>query len=165
MELAPRDIVSRAILTECMEGRGFQHESGMCYVGLDLRHLGEEKINKRIPFIRELAHKYAGIDVLSEPIPVRPAVHYTMGGIHTDTWGRVLTADGKWVRGLWAAGEAAAVSVHGANRLGSNSLKTRAPRIATSFFCSLMKVGKSWRGVRSQCHAPRQCGCCRATIT
>jgi len=122
MELAPRDIVSRAILTECMEGRGFQHESGMCYVGLDLRHLGEEKINRRIPFIRELAHKYAGIDVLSEPIPVRPAVHYTMGGIHTDTWGRVLTADGKWVRGLWAAGEAASVNIHGANRLGSNSL-------------------------------------------
>jgi len=114
--------VSRAILTECAEGRGFQHESGMCYVGLDLRHLGEEKINSRIPFIRELAHKYAGVDVLSEPIPVRPAVHYTMGGIHTDTWGRVLTANGEWIRGLWAAGEAAAVSVHGANRLGSNSL-------------------------------------------
>jgi len=122
MELAPRDIVSRAILTECTEGRGFQHESGMCYVGLDLKHLGEERINKRIPFIRELAHKYAGIDALSEPIPVRPAVHYTMGGIHTDTWGRVLTADGQWIRGLWAAGEAAAVSIHGANRLGSNSL-------------------------------------------
>lgn len=122
MELAPRDIVSRAILTECAEGRGFQHESGMCYIGLDLRHLGEEKINKRIPFIRELAHKYAGIDVFTELIPVRPAVHYTMGGIHTDTWGRVLAADGSWIRGLWAAGEAAAVSIHGANRLGSNSL-------------------------------------------
>jgi len=122
MELAPRDIVSRAILTECAEGRGFQHESGMCYVGLDLRHLGEEKINSRIPFIRELAHKYAGVDALTELIPVRPAVHYTMGGIHTDTWGRVLTANGEWIRGLWAAGEAAAVSVHGANRLGSNSL-------------------------------------------
>ena len=122
MELAPRDIVSRAILTECAEGRGFRHESGMCYVGLDLRHLGEEKINKRIPFIRELAHKYAGIDIFTELIPVRPAVHYTMGGIHTDTWGRVLSADGEWIRGLWAAGEAAAVSVHGANRLGSNSL-------------------------------------------
>ncbi|MFN7105984.1 MAG: FAD-binding protein, partial [Pyrobaculum sp.] len=102
--------------------RGFKHESGMCYAGLDLRHLGEEKINKSIPFIRELAHKYAGIDVFSELIPVAPAVHYFMGGIHTDVWGRVLTADGEWVRGLWAAGEAAAVSVHGANRLGSNSL-------------------------------------------
>ncbi|MBP1448667.1 MAG: FAD-binding protein, partial [Thermoproteus sp.] len=123
MELAPRDIVSRAILTECAEGRGFVHEeSGMCYVGLDLRHLGEEKINQRIPFIRELAHKYAGVDVLSELIPVRPAVHYTMGGIHADTYGRVLTPDGQWIKGLWVAGEAAAISVHGANRLGSNSL-------------------------------------------
>ena len=123
MELAPRDIVSRAILTEIAEGRGFVHEeSGMGYVGLDLRHLGEEVLNQKIPFIRELAHKYVGIDPLSEPIPVRPAVHYTMGGIHTDTYGRVLAPDGSWVRGLWAAGEAAAVSVHGANRLGSNSL-------------------------------------------
>lgn len=123
MELAPRDIVSRAILTECAEGRGFVHEeSGMCYVGLDLRHLGEEKINQRIPFIRELAHKYAGVDALSELIPVRPAVHYTMGGIHADTYGRALTPDGQWIKGLWAAGEAAAISIHGANRLGSNSL-------------------------------------------
>ncbi|MEL9991872.1 MAG: succinate dehydrogenase/fumarate reductase flavoprotein subunit [Thermoproteus sp.] len=123
MELAPRDIVSRAILTEIAEGRGFVHEeSGMGYVGLDLRHLGEEVLNQKIPFIRELAHKYAGVDALSELIPVRPAVHYTMGGIHTDTYGRVLTPSGEWVKGLWAAGEAASVSVHGANRLGSNSL-------------------------------------------
>ncbi|CCC81519.1 succinate dehydrogenase/fumarate reductase flavoprotein subunit [Thermoproteus tenax] len=123
MELAPRDIVSRAILTEIAEGRGFVHEeSGMGYVGLDLRHLGEDVLNQKIPFIRELAHKYVGIDPLTELIPVRPAVHYTMGGINADTYGRALTADGQWVRGLWVAGEAAAISVHGANRLGSNSL-------------------------------------------
>ncbi|MFP3266995.1 MAG: FAD-binding protein, partial [Thermoproteus sp.] len=123
MELAPRDIVSRAILTEIAEGRGFVHEeSGMGYVGLDLRHLGEDVLNQKIPFITELAHKYVGVDPLEELIPVRPAVHYTMGGIHVDTYGRVLAPDGSWVRGLWAAGEAAAVSVHGANRLGSNSL-------------------------------------------
>jgi succinate dehydrogenase / fumarate reductase flavoprotein subunit len=123
MELAPRDIVSRAILTEIAEGRGFVHEeSGMGYVGLDLRHLGEGVLNQKIPFITELAHKYVGVDPLEELIPVRPAVHYTMGGIHVDTYGRVLAPDGSWVRGLWAAGEAAAVSVHGANRLGSNSL-------------------------------------------
>jgi succinate dehydrogenase / fumarate reductase flavoprotein subunit len=123
MELAPRDIVSRAILTECKEGRGFIHdESGMCYVGLDLRHLGEEVINRKLPFIRELAHKYVGIDPLSDLIPVRPAVHYTMGGVHADMHGRVLKADGTWIKGLWAAGEAASISIHGANRLGSNSL-------------------------------------------
>jgi succinate dehydrogenase / fumarate reductase flavoprotein subunit len=123
MELAPRDIVSRAILTECKEGRGFTHEeSGMCYVGLDLRHLGEEVINRKLPFIRELAHKYVGIDPLSDLIPVRPAVHYTMGGVHADIHGRVLKADGTWIKGLWAAGEAASISIHGANRLGSNSL-------------------------------------------
>jgi succinate dehydrogenase subunit A (EC 1.3.5.1) len=123
MELAPRDIVSRAILTECKEGRGFTHEeSGMCYVGLDLRHLGEEVINRKLPFIRELAHKYVGIDPLSDLIPVRPAVHYTMGGVHADIHGRVLKANGTWIKGLWAAGEAASISIHGANRLGSNSL-------------------------------------------
>jgi len=84
--------------------------------------LGEGVLNQKIPFITELAHKYVGVDPLEELIPVRPAVHYTMGGIHVDTYGRVLAPDGSWVRGLWAAGEAAAVSVHGANRLGSNSL-------------------------------------------
>ncbi|WP_069808226.1 succinate dehydrogenase/fumarate reductase flavoprotein subunit [Vulcanisaeta thermophila] len=123
MELAPRDIVSRAILTEIAQGRGWVHEeSGMGYVGLDLRHLGEQVLNEKLPMIRELAYRYAGIDPLSEIIPVRPAVHYTMGGVHTDIMGRVLMADGTWIKGLWAAGEAASVSVHGANRLGSNSL-------------------------------------------
>jgi succinate dehydrogenase / fumarate reductase flavoprotein subunit len=122
MELAPRDVVSRAMMTEIREGRGFKDPvSGLEYVLLDLRHLGEEKINERLPAVRELAIKHAGIDPVSEPIPVRPAAHYTMGGIHTDKYYRALTLDGRWVKGLWVAGEAAAASVHGANRLGANS--------------------------------------------
>ncbi len=122
MELAPRDVVARAMMTEIKEGRGFKDPvSGLEYVLLDLRHLGEEKINERLPAVRELAIKHAGIDPVSEPIPVRPAAHYTMGGVHTDKYYRALTVDGRWVKGLWVVGEAAAASVHGANRLGSNS--------------------------------------------
>jgi len=112
MELAPRDIVTRAVETEIQEGRGFPGG----YVHLDLRHLGEEKINERLPTIRELATYFAGVDPVKEPIPIQWAQHYTMGGIPTDTDG-VTT-----VKGLYAAGECACVSVHGANRLGGNSL-------------------------------------------
>jgi len=122
MELAPRDIVSRAMMTEIMEGRGFTDPvSGLEYVHLDLRHLGEDKINEKLPAIREISLKHAGIDPVEEPIPVRPVAHYTMGGIHADTYYRALDLEGRWVRGLFVAGEAAAASVHGANRLGSNS--------------------------------------------
>ena len=112
MELAPRDVVARAITNEIKEGRGF--EGG--YVLLDLTHLGEEKINERLPLVREVAIKFAKVDPVKEPIPVRPAAHYTMGGVKTDLDGATN------VKGLFAAGEAACVSVHGANRLGSNSL-------------------------------------------
>ena len=124
MELAPRDIISRAMMTEIREGRGFKHEeSGLDYLHLDLTHLGKEKINERLPMIRELAIKLIGVDPVNEPIPVRPAVHYTMGGIHTDTYGQVMLDDSETkIPNLWAAGEVAAVSVHGANRLGSNAL-------------------------------------------
>ncbi len=121
-ELAPRDIVSRCMMREILEGRGFRHEeSGLDYLLLDLRHLGEKKINERLPAVREIAIRYAGVDPVEEPIPVRPAAHYTMGGIHTDSDYKVLDAEGRWIRGLFAAGEVAAASVHGANRLGSNS--------------------------------------------
>ncbi len=121
-ELAPRDIVSRCEMREILEGRGFKDEvSGLGYVLLDLRHLGEEKINDRLPAVREIAIRYSGIDPVEEPIPVRPVAHYTMGGIHTDKYYRVLNEDGVWIRGLFAAGEASAASVHGANRLGTNS--------------------------------------------
>ncbi|MCU7786745.1 succinate dehydrogenase/fumarate reductase flavoprotein subunit [Pyrobaculum sp. 3827-6] len=122
MELAPRDVVSRAIYMECAQGRGFTHESGLCYVGLDVRHIDEKRLKERLPQLLELSKTYAGVDPTRDLIPVRPAAHYFMGGVYTDAQGRVLTADGRWIRGLWAAGEVASVGLHGANRLGSNSL-------------------------------------------
>ena len=115
MELAPRDIVSRSSMTEIEEGRGFAGIDGLDYVLLDLRHLGADKINKKLPLIRELSMQFVNIDPIKEPIPIRPVSHYLMGGIHTDIYGKTS------VQGIWAAGEAACVSVHGANRLGANS--------------------------------------------
>jgi len=118
-DLAARDVVSRAILTEVREGRGF--EGG--YVHLDLRHLGEEKILERLWEITSFVRIYLGIDPVHEPVPVYPTCHYLMGGIPTDTEGRVLQGEsGTIAEGLYAVGECACVSVHGANRLGCNSL-------------------------------------------
>lgn len=114
MELAPRDIVARAMWTEILEGRGFESEYGP-YIALDLTHLGEEKINERLPLIRSAAKKFAGIDPVNEPIPVRPVQHYTMGGIHTNVNCETT------IKGLFACGECACISIHGANRLGTNS--------------------------------------------
>jgi succinate dehydrogenase / fumarate reductase flavoprotein subunit len=123
MELAPRDIVSRAIISEIREGRGFKdHESGFGYVHLDLRHLDSKKIDERLPMIKEITMKMLGIDPGKAPIPVRPATHFTMGGIHTDIKGRVMKNRSHYMEGVWAAGECGCVSVHGSNRLGSNSL-------------------------------------------
>ena len=116
MELAPRDIISRAMVTEIQQGRGIEGPEGIPCLKLDLRHLGRDKINRKIPFVRELSMKFLGIDPIEEPIPVRPVQHYTMGGIETDSYGATR------IQGLWAAGEAACVSIHGANRLGTNSL-------------------------------------------
>jgi fumarate reductase flavoprotein subunit len=115
MELGPRDILSRCHMQEYAKGRTFEGPYGH-YVHLDLRHLGEETINRKLPFVRELASKYVGIDPVYEPIPVRPVVHYMMGGVHTDANGKTP------LDGLYAAGETACVSINGANRLGSNSL-------------------------------------------
>ncbi|HEV8572140.1 MAG TPA: FAD-binding protein [Actinomycetota bacterium] len=115
MELGPRDILSRAIMQEIEKGQAFEGPHGE-YVHLDVRHLGEETIDRNLPFVRELARNYVGIDPVHEPIPVRPVVHYWMGGIDTDILGRTR------LPGLYAAGEAACVSINGANRLGSNSL-------------------------------------------
>jgi len=111
LELASRDVVSRSETTEIEAGRGVNGS-----VMLDLRHLGPEKILSKLPGSRELAMTYAGVDPILEPIPVRPGAHYHMGGVETDEWGRTA------LEGLYAAGEVACISVHGANRLGGNSL-------------------------------------------
>jgi succinate dehydrogenase / fumarate reductase flavoprotein subunit len=115
MELAPRDMISRAEMTEILEGRGFPGPEGKDYLHLDLTHLGAATINSRLPLIREVCMKFADLDPIEKPIPIRPVAHYSMGGIETDINGLTRTA------GVWAAGEAACVSLHGANRLGSNS--------------------------------------------
>ena len=116
MELAPRDLVSRSIMTEIREGRGLKDDEGREYVQLDLTHLGAEKIKSRLPQIRELAIDFEGIDPIKEPIPIKPTAHYAMGGIDTNV--KCETP----IEGIYAAGEAQCVSVHGANRLGGNSL-------------------------------------------
>ena len=112
MELAPRDIVSRSIQTEINEKRGFSNS----YVHLDIRHLGKTKILRNLPGICDIAIQFAGIDPVKQPIPIQPAQHYTMGGIDCNV--KCETS----IKGLYAAGECACVSVHGANRLGGNSL-------------------------------------------
>jgi len=115
MELGPRDRLSQAFVKEYEKGRTIEGPYG-AVVNLDLRHLGEKKINAKLPFVRELCLKYENLDPVKELIPVRPVIHYVMGGIHTDMNGATP------LKGLYAAGEAACVSINGANRLGSNSL-------------------------------------------
>jgi succinate dehydrogenase / fumarate reductase flavoprotein subunit len=114
MELAPRDIVARAEMTEILEGRAFEGPHGP-YIALDLRHLGEEKINERLPYIREVTQRLLGIDPVHDPIPIAPAAHYTMGGIRANIKTETPLPH------LFAAGECSCLSLHGANRLGSNS--------------------------------------------
>jgi fumarate reductase flavoprotein subunit len=132
MELGPRDRLSQAFVKEQAKGRTLEGPYGH-YVHLDIRHLGEKLIDKNLPFVRELCLKYVGIDPLTELIPVRPVVHYMMGGVSTDIDGATP------LPGLYAAGEAACVSINGANRLGSNSLPeclvfgARAGRAAAAF--------------------------------
>lgn len=122
-DLAPRDMVSRAMLTEIREGRGIPAPDGSFYIGLDLTHLPEEVINKKLPEITGFARTYLGVDPVKEWIPVQPTCHYAMGGIPTDNDGRVVIDENNTpIPGFYAAGEAACVSVHGANRLGTNSL-------------------------------------------
>ncbi len=117
MELAPRDIVSRSIETEIREGRAFGHDME-AYVLLDVTHLGEEKIMRNLPQIRHIGLLFENIDLVKHPIPIRPTAHYSMGGIHVTSIDTMATP----APGLFAAGEAACVSIHGANRLGGNSL-------------------------------------------
>jgi len=132
MELGPRDRLSQAFEQESKKGGTLEGPYGN-YVHLDVRHMGEKKINKKIPFVRELCRNYVGIDPVYELIPVRPVVHYSMGGVHTNIEGETP------LPGLFAAGECACVSINGANRLGSNSLTellvfgARAARAAVRF--------------------------------
>jgi len=121
MELAPRDLVSRSEQTEIDQGRGVGEDGEGIY--LDMRHLGREKIMERLPQVRELAIEFVGVDPIDAPVPIQPTAHYSMGGIPTDNDCRVMAdAEGNLVTGFYAAGEVACVSVHGANRLGTNSL-------------------------------------------
>ncbi|MGO4258228.1 fumarate reductase (quinol) flavoprotein subunit [Marmoricola sp. RAF53] len=142
MELGPRDRLSQAFVHEVEKGRTADSPWGPV-VYLDLRHLGEELIESRLPFVRELCLKYERIDPVTELVPVRPVVHYMMGGVHTDIDGATPLA------GLFAAGETACVSINGANRLGSNSLPeclvfgARAGRAAASYAASAGPVGDS----------------------
>jgi succinate dehydrogenase / fumarate reductase flavoprotein subunit len=115
MELAPRDIVSRSIMTEIKEGRGFKHETGADCMKLDLRHIGDEVIKEQLGGIREISIKFSGIDPANDLLDIRPVCHYMMGGIHTNIDGAAE------LQGVWAAGEAACNSVHGANRLGNSA--------------------------------------------
>jgi len=115
MELAPRDIVSRAVMTEINEGYGFKHETGVDCVKLDLRHIGDETIKEKLGGIREISIKFSGVDPADEVLDIRPVCHYMMGGIHSNIDGATE------LQGVWAAGEAACNSAHGSNRLGANS--------------------------------------------
>src|ERR671939_394631 len=115
LELASRDVVSRAMIMEIQEGRGFKHETGVDCLKLDLTHLGAERVKEVLAGIREIGIKFSGVDIIEEPIEVRPVCHYMMGGIHSNIEGATELV------GLWTAGEAACNSTHGANRLGANS--------------------------------------------
>jgi succinate dehydrogenase / fumarate reductase flavoprotein subunit len=124
LDLAPRDMISRAMATEIREGRGMLGEPARDdYLLLDATHLGEEVLARKLPDIRDFCRTYLGLDPVEKPIPVQPTAHYAMGGIPTDLDGRVVAdSEGNVYDGLYAAGECACVSVHGANRLGTNSL-------------------------------------------
>jgi succinate dehydrogenase / fumarate reductase flavoprotein subunit len=172
MELAPRDIVSRSEQTEINEGRGI---GGKDYVYLDLRHLGRKKILERLPQIHDLALNYLKVDAIDEPVPIQPTAHYSMGGIPANVRTEVLRdAKGGVVKGLYTAGETSCLSLHGANRLGCNSLQDAATfgRIAgihMTEFCrengftelpakpldaAQGKVDRLWQGQGKERHAP-----------
>lgn len=122
-DLAPRDMVSRAIITEIREGKGIRGEDGTFYINLDLTHLGRKIIDEKLPEITGFARTYLGVEPTKESVPIQPTAHYAMGGIPTNSDAEVLAdTKGNVVKGFFAAGECACVSVHGANRLGTNSL-------------------------------------------
>ncbi len=154
MELGPRDRLSQAFVKEQEKGNTLEGPYGH-YVHLDIRHMGEKKIDKKIPFVRELCRNYAGIDPVHELIPVRPVVHYMMGGVHTNTNGETPLS------GLFAAGECACVSINGANRLGSNSLTellvfgARAARAAVRFAAGHDSIAAQELSVQAQAEQTR----------
>src|SRR5690348_5923336 len=119
-DLAPRDIVARSMVKEVLEGRGGGPNKD--YVCIDVTHLGEDVLEEKLPDITEFSRTYLGVDPVKEPVPVMPTCHYVMGGIPTRIRGEVLRNNTDVVPGLYAAGECACVSVHGSNRLGTNSL-------------------------------------------
>ena len=142
MELAPANGVARGN-DELLEGRGFPGPEGKDYLHLDLTHLGADMINTRLPLIREVCIKFVGVDPIEKPIPIRPVAHYSMGGIETNIDG--LTR----VKNLWAAGEAACVSLHGANRLGSNS--------RASAWCGAQSPARKSPGRSPRCRGRHAC--------
>ena len=153
LDLAPRDLTSRAIYQEIREGRGIE---GKNYVHLDLTHLGKEVLDQKLPDITEFVRTYLGVEPLQEPVPIQPTAHYAMGGIPTDVDGRVVVDEKNTILpGFYAAGEVACVSVHGANRLGTNSLVDilvfgrRSGRHAASFLHE-----NDWVPVPSQADEP-----------
>ena len=152
-DLASRDVVSRAMATEIKEGRGAGDAQD--HVLLKLDHLGDEVIDKRLPGIREIAKKFANVDPVKDPIPVVPTCHYMMGGIPTNFKGEVVAIDknndDQIVNGLYAAGECACVSVHGANRLGTNSLTDLLVfgKSSGTTFSNALKGESQWRDLPS----------------
>lgn len=123
MELAPRDVVARSMQTEIEEGRGLPGGEFGDYIHLDVSHLGKETILERLPQIHDLAYNFSGVDCFTEPIPIQPTAHYSMGGIPADNYCHVIKdSELNQIQGLYAAGECSCISVHGANRLGTNSL-------------------------------------------
>jgi succinate dehydrogenase / fumarate reductase flavoprotein subunit len=156
-DLASRDVVSRSMTIEIREGRGVGKLKD--HIDLHLEHLGPEVIKERLPGIAETARIFAGVDVTKEPIPVLPTVHYNMGGIPCNVQGEVVTrtaAGESLVRGLMAVGEAACVSVHGANRLGSNSLLDLVVfgRAAAQHCAQLLKPGMPHRALKADAATP-----------
>jgi succinate dehydrogenase / fumarate reductase, flavoprotein subunit len=156
-DLASRDVVSRAIATEIKQGRGVGPDKDCVLLKLD--HLGEEKIQQKLPGIREIAKNFADVDPVKDPIPVVPTAHYMMGGIPTNLDGQVVdNAEGRVVPGLYAVGECACVSVHGANRLGSNSLLDLVVfgRAAGQHMLSQLADSKSHRPLPAEAAAPTE---------
>lgn len=156
-DLASRDVVSRAIATEIKQGRGVGPDKDCVLLKLD--HLGEEKIQQKLPGIREIAKNFADVDPVKDPIPVVPTAHYMMGGIPTNLDGQVVdNAEGRVVPGLYAVGECACVSVHGANRLGSNSLLDLVVfgRAAGQHMLSQLADNKSHRPLPAEAAAPTE---------